>query len=178
MRQGQGRSREAIRWCGEAVAEAKQAGEKKALAHAYLILDWADISLGRLAEATRSPAALALYEELGDLDGQALTLNNMGARAYFDGRWDDALRLYERAQTARERLGDVVTGAEITYNIAEILVDRGRLTEAEELVRRSLRIWRASGQRPGIAYATRLLGRIELSPRPQRGGDAAPVPGA
>jgi tetratricopeptide (TPR) repeat protein len=161
VRQGQGRSREAIRWCTEGIEEARRAGEKKALAHAYTILDWADIALGRPAEATRSLAALALYEELGDLDGQALILNNTGAWAYFEGRWDDALELYERARVARERLGDVVVGAEIAYNVAEILVDRGQLTEAEEIVQRSLRIWRSSGQRPSVAYALRLLGRIE-----------------
>ena len=42
------------------IEDAKRASEKKALAHAYTILDWADIALGRPAEATRSPAALAL----------------------------------------------------------------------------------------------------------------------
>ena len=41
VRQIQGRSAEAVRRCREAIAEAELAGERRALAHAYHIMDWA-----------------------------------------------------------------------------------------------------------------------------------------
>ena len=159
VRQGQGRSAEAIMWCTRAVEEAKRAREKRVMAYAFTILDWAYIAAGRPEEATRSPRALALYEEIGDLDGQALVLNNLGASAYFEGRWDDALDLYRRALAARKRLGDVVYAADITFNIGEILVDRGDFAEAEQQIREALRVWRAAESPFGVAVATRMLGR-------------------
>ena len=85
-------------------------------------------------------SALALYEEIGDLDGQALVLNNLGASAYFEGRWDDALDLYRRGLAARKRLGDVADAADITFRFGEILVDRGDFAE-EEQIREALRVW-------------------------------------
>ncbi|MFN8187706.1 MAG: adenylate/guanylate cyclase domain-containing protein [Gaiellales bacterium] len=159
VRQGQGRSAEAIRWCESAIAEAERAGAKKPLAYAYCILDWAYIASGRPERAVYSTPALALYEELGDLHGQALVLNNLGGFAYFDGRWDDALALYQRALEARELLGDVGNVASITYNIAEVLLERGQLEEAEVLIRRSLRVRRALSDRLEIAESVRMLGR-------------------
>ncbi len=159
VRQSQGRSAEAIKWCTRAVEEAKRAREKRVIAYAFSILDWAYIAAGRPEEATRSPRALALYEEIGDLDGQALVLNNLGASAYFEGRWDDALDLYRRGLAARKRLGDVANAADITFNIGEILVDRGDFAEAEEQIREALRVWRAAESPFGVAVATRMLGR-------------------
>ena len=40
--------------------------------------------------------ALPIYEELGDLLGQANALNNLGVDAYYEGRWQEALETYER----------------------------------------------------------------------------------
>ncbi len=159
IRQSQGRSAAAIGWCTKAIGEAERAGEKRVIAYACSILDWAYIAAGQPENATRSARALALYEEIGDLDGQALVLNNLGAFAYFEGRWDDALDLYRRGLDARERLGDVANGADITFNIGEILVDRGELAEAEERIRHALRVWQAAESPFGVAIATRLLGR-------------------
>jgi tetratricopeptide (TPR) repeat protein len=170
VRQTQGRSADAIAWSRRAVGEAERAGNRKALAQALFILDWAHAELGRPGEANGSARALALYEDLGDLAGQAVVLNGMGGFAYWEGRWDDALELYRRGREACERLGDSVTAADGTYNIAEILVDQGRLEEAELLTREAMRVWRASGSRLRVAHAVRLLGRIaSRSSRPAEG---------
>ncbi len=160
IRHAQGRHREAIRWCEMAIAEAERAGDREALAHAYSLLDLARASLGIAGGHEYSWKALSIYEEIGDLGGQAIVLTNLGAYAYYDGRWNDAVELYERARKAEERRGDAVNAGLGTFNVAEILCDQGRLTEAERLLRQSLRVWRAAGLRYGIAKALSQLGVV------------------
>jgi class 3 adenylate cyclase/tetratricopeptide (TPR) repeat protein len=160
VRQGQGRNSEAIRWCREAIEQAESSEEWDALAHAYFILDWAYVDLGRYAEATNSLLALEIYERLGNLGRQATIWNNLGAFAYWGGRWDEALKLYEQGRQARLRLGDVVDAAMGTNNIGEILSDQGRLEEAETLFRDALRVWKAARFSQGVAFALSNLGRV------------------
>jgi tetratricopeptide (TPR) repeat protein len=136
------------------------AGDQEALAQAYYLLDWAYVDLGEPEKASYSEQALAIYRELGDLWRQAVVLNNMGAFAYWEGRWESALELYERAREAWRKTGDEVNAAYGTGNIAEILSDRGSLREAESLFHQALRVWRAAGHRSTVASATSQLGRV------------------
>jgi tetratricopeptide (TPR) repeat protein len=87
-------------------------------------------------------------------------LNNLGTGAYFEGRWDDAIDLYERGRLAHERIGDPVGAATGIFNIAEILSDQGRLDEAEPLLRKTLRTVRAAGERDTAGYVLSQLGRV------------------
>jgi class 3 adenylate cyclase/tetratricopeptide (TPR) repeat protein len=160
VRQAQGRHADAIRWCRSAIEEATAAGEREALAHAYYLLDWALVDLGRREEATHSEAALGIYDELGDLGGQATVLNNMAGLAYWEGRWDECLERYGLAREAWTKTGDQVNAAVATAGTAEILLEQGRLDEAERASREALRVWQAAGHRWGMAYATLLLGRM------------------
>ena len=160
MRRSQGRPRDAIRWCQLAIEEALASDAREALALAYSTQDSAYHSLGRSDVPLRSHDALEIYESLGDLGGQAVVLNNLGVWAYWDGRWDEAMSLYDRGREARERTGDPVNAAFGTINVAEILSDQGRLDEAERLAREALRVWKAAGDRDGVAFATSLLGRL------------------
>ena len=85
---GPGRARES-RWSGasEAITEAETAEDRDALAHAYRILDWAWMDLGRAGpgdpldrcarRSTRSSATST---------GQATAANNLGVAAYLHGR--------------------------------------------------------------------------------------------
>ena len=68
------------------------------------------------------------------------------------------MRLFERSKAARERVGDVVGAATATNNIGEVLLDRGKVREAEPLFREALRIWRGANYAVGIAVATSALG--------------------
>jgi class 3 adenylate cyclase/predicted ATPase len=159
-RQQQGRAREALRWSGRAIAEAESSGAIDALAHAYYTLDCAYAELGELEKATHLPRALAIAEELGDRAREALVYNALGAFAYWDGRWRDALELYAKAREARLATGDPVMAADGTYNIAEILIDQGRTEEAEPLLREALPVWRAAQYRASLALALVQLGRV------------------
>jgi len=160
VRLEQGQIREAIKWARRAIAEAETTEEKAALAQAYLTLDIALTELGEPADAPYAHLALTLFEQLEDLAGEANTLNNMGAEAYWRGRWDEARDLFERSQRARERMGDEVNAADGLNNVAEILSDQGRLDEAEALFRTTLRVRQAFNHRIGLAYAWSNLGRV------------------
>ena len=59
-----------------------------------------------------------------------------------------------------ESAGDAWSASFAKYNLGEILADRGRLDEAEPLLRRALRVWRASRAGPEAAEAMRQLGRV------------------
>ena len=149
VRQREGRVDDAIALCRRVIAETEHGadadqGLAASLAHAWFILDWALYDAGRPEEATHSDGALAIYERLGDLDRQAAVLNNLGGFAYHDGRWHDAVALYQRAAEASERAGDTANAAFGACNTGEVLSDQGRLEEARRQLQRALRIWRGS----------------------------------
>jgi class 3 adenylate cyclase/tetratricopeptide (TPR) repeat protein len=163
VRQAQGRSREAVRECIAAIESAVAVGDTATEAHARFTLDWAYVSLGRSEEAVHSARALELYVEAGDLTGQAVVLNNLGGFAYFDGRWDDAVDLYERARELRARTGNAVDAAIGMYNIGEVLFDQGHLSRAREYLTEADRVWRAADYVGGIGIAQMQLARLETA---------------
>ena len=166
IRQAQGRRLDGVEWLNRAIEAAQRAGEKEALAHAYFILDWALVELGRGSEAVHSEKALELYGELGKLGPQATIYNNLGLFAWWEGRWDAAVELYDKGRQLRIQIGDEVDAATGTHNIAEVLSDQGRLTEAQPMFEEALRVWRSSEYGTGVAYAVRSLGQVA-----SRGGD-------
>ena len=158
----QGRYGAAIELCEAAIAEGEAANAERPVAHACYVLDWALHDAGRPAEAVHSPRALAIYEQLGDLDHQAAVLNNLGAYAFHEGRWQDAVVLYRRAGNASARAGDAVNAAFGDCNVGEVLVGQGRLVIAEQLLRQARQVWRGTGYDSGVAFVTTLLGRAAV----------------
>ena len=150
----------AIDWCTRAIAEAEAAGELPALAEALRVRDWASMELGRLSDPANSERALAIYEELDDLHGQANTNNLLGMYAYWRGDWSGALDYYRRCMAIDQRTGNPVNVAFQRYNIGEIALDQGRLDEAEAQFRDAVSEWRAAGYRSGVATASAMLGRV------------------
>ena len=155
----QGEFRDCIEWCTRVVDEAGQLHDLPALAHAYYLLHLSHTSLRSPERAAFRGLALPIYEELGDLLGQANVLNNLGIDAYYEGRWQEALDLYERSKEARERIGDVVGAAQITNNIGEVKSDQGYLTTASELFEEARAVFETSGHRFLATLATSNLGR-------------------
>lgn len=158
IKQRQGKALEAIEWCRRTIEVAEGTSAREALAQAQYVLDWAYATLGRFDEAVYSERALAIYEELGNLERQGAILNNLGAIRYYQARWTEAVGLYERAEQVWERSGDRWSASFAVVNRAEILLDQGRLDEAEPLLTESLRIARASRSGPEIAETARYLG--------------------
>jgi predicted ATPase/class 3 adenylate cyclase len=156
----QNRRVESIAWCRRAEREARRGRAPDALAGAYKILDIALLENGEIEKANYSGRALAIYEELGDLRNQTITLNNLGLIAHDLSEWDRSRQLYERSLAVAEQIGDRSLGALVKYNISEILSDQGRYDEAEPLLREVLRVWRASGADADAAEAKRELARL------------------
>jgi class 3 adenylate cyclase/tetratricopeptide (TPR) repeat protein len=156
----QGRHRDAVRWCEKAIEQAEAAGDREALAWAYMVLDMVHIELGTRTADAYGQLALSIYEQLGNLPRQASLTLNLGGRAYYESRWSDAIALYEQARDLYARTGDTFACADATFNIGEIRSQQWRLPEAEALLQDARRMWRASGDRVGVAYATSELGRV------------------
>ena len=149
----QGHHARAITWCERAVAQAEQVGEKEALANALSVLDWAQMDLGRLEYPANSERALALMEDLGDLQGQGRMFNFLGLFAHQHGRWDEAVDLYGRAQDMARRVGNAVQLAMYENNMAELALHRGHVAEAGRIFKSAARTCRAAGHRSAEAYA-------------------------
>jgi len=172
VRQRQGNFEEMAEWCERAIEHAEAAGSRPGLAHAYYLLDMAYTRLGRPTTEYRD-LALPIYEEIGDLLGQAKVLNNLGVDAYYEGRWDEAVEFYGRCRAVAQRAGDVVYAAIATNNAAEILSDQGHLDDARAQFEDALRTFRASKFMIGVPTVTSNLGR--LAARAGRFDEAEPL---
>jgi class 3 adenylate cyclase/tetratricopeptide (TPR) repeat protein len=159
VRAGQGRGKDAIRWAERAIEEAEAVGERDALANAHYMIAWTRVNQGELGQGQHFERALAIFEELGDVLRQSDVLNYHGAMAYWEGRWGDAVDLYERGRQRAERAGDVVGAAIASVNIAEVLSDQGRLEAAEAPARDALRVFRAAQYSEQVSAGSRILGR-------------------
>ena len=172
VRNRQGRWADAVRLCRQAIAEAEAVGERRALARACYGLDWALRESGRPEEAEHSWRALEIYEELGDPEHESTVLNNLGMFAYFDGHWEDAVRLYSRSRESSERAGTPANVARTDCNIGEILSDQGHVDRAREYLERARRVWSGTGERHSVAFIDLLLARLAT----RRGDGRAAVP--
>jgi tetratricopeptide (TPR) repeat protein len=159
VRHMQGRYRDAQRACQAAIEAAKRSDARDVLAQALQLLDAGDVARGHFGGEPWAERALAIWEELGELSWQAKALNQLGIRAYFEGRWNDALASYRRAAATFEKVGDQWNAAIARCNVGEILSDQGRYTEADEEVRPALRLLQASGALSETAFALSVLGR-------------------
>jgi class 3 adenylate cyclase/tetratricopeptide (TPR) repeat protein len=167
MRAAQGKNAEAERACRWLIARAGQnelglgqtAEIRDALGRAYYLLDRVLVNTGRVDEAVNWKKALAIFEDLGDLWQQGAVLENTGTNLYFQGRWDEAVDLWERSRVVTLKTGDAVEAANLTNNVGEVLLDRGKVHEAELLFREVLRIKQAAGHVEKLAYAQFNLGR-------------------
>jgi class 3 adenylate cyclase/tetratricopeptide (TPR) repeat protein len=160
VRQRQERPHDALGAAAAAAEEAEAAGETAALARALSVTAWAQLMLDKPGAEALFRQALVLYEELDDLIGQTFITNNLGGLAYFEGRWNEALEYYERSRTGAARLGRTPDVGIAEGNMGEVLVNQGRLDEAEPALRSASRLLRASGYVFGAIFAEMQLGRL------------------
>ena len=160
VRLRQGEFQDCIKWSRSVVEQALTADDLSALAHAYHLLHLAYTSLGSPERVAFRGLALPIYEEIGDLLGQANVLNNLGIDAYYEGRWDDALDIYRRSRNLRDRVGDVIGAATATNNIGEIKSDQGHYEEAANLFDEVYSITSAAGALYLANLARSNLGRL------------------
>jgi class 3 adenylate cyclase/tetratricopeptide (TPR) repeat protein len=158
--QAEGRNADAIRTATLALTSAETSGSLESLASAHNTLAMALITLGRPGATGHWEEALGVFDRLGDLPGEAMIHLNLGAGAYLEGRWEDALAQYAPAREAYERLGDPASVALVRSNGAEILSDQGWFDGAESSWRETLRVWRASEDHYSLGFCYSHLGRL------------------
>jgi len=124
---------ECIERCRDIVEAALATDNQLQLANTYMLLHSAHTELGSPERVAFRGLAVPIFENLGDLQGQAIALNNLGIDYYYEGDWANALYVYEGSRVLFERIGDVTSIAMATNNIGEILSDQGKLEEAEQL---------------------------------------------
>jgi tetratricopeptide (TPR) repeat protein len=173
VRYRQGKLRDAVRTALDATTAARTSGDSAELAHAYFLLDAALTDLQDQRAVDYRDLALPIYEQLGDLVGQASVHNNIGIDAYYEGRLTDALASYERSLDCRRRAGDVVGAATAENNIGEVLSDLGRFDEAQPLFEEALAVWQRAPFPAGAARA--LVNLARLSIRRGRATEAGPL---
>ena len=160
VRQAQQKPRAAIQQALRAVEEAQASNERPALARAYSVLDICYRWAGQPERAVYAPRALAIYEELGDLNGQGVVHGNMGVEAYFDGRWDDAIEHYQKSRDAFRKNGNEVHAVYAESNMGEVLVNQGRIEEAKPLLEDAHRVFLASDWVDGASFVEVQLARV------------------
>jgi tetratricopeptide (TPR) repeat protein len=127
----QGHFAEGIRWARRSLDRARCSGEPKDVAYAHNMLAGSYMDLGAPKRAIRHlRSAVRIYDEIGDLPGQASANNNLGMCCYFLGALDAALHHYQVALQADRRAGDMVDAAIAHNNIGEVLLALGRPEEA------------------------------------------------
>jgi tetratricopeptide (TPR) repeat protein len=167
-RVNQGRYADARRWADRALAEAEAAPELDAQARAHLVLHLVELWSGGPQGEQHGEAALRIFEQLGDLTGQAHMLNNLAMRRFYAGHWSEALPMFARAAESFRRVGDATNAANADYNRADGLVKQGRWEEALPILENTLRVARAVGDEDLVALVRKEMGRAQ-----SRAGDIA-----
>ena len=157
----QGKHRQALEWCELALEVAGQAEGQTELAHGTYLLGTIHWHLGHLPDLIAcAQRSLDLYEEMGDLVGQAKTLHNLGIAYTESGDWMAAKRHFQRAIELEERLGNVHGVAKVTNSLGIILFYQGTLDAAARAYRKCLDIWEAIGFPIGVALSWSNLGEV------------------
>ncbi|HWC24701.1 MAG TPA: adenylate/guanylate cyclase domain-containing protein [Flexivirga sp.] len=136
----QRRATDALRWGRLGVQWAEESGDRTVIAHAYNALHLAYGASTVPEDRPYGQLALALYEQLDDLSGQALTVNNLAIDAYNNGRWDEAVDGFARVAGSFRRLGDDANEATALYNRADVLVTQHRHADALPVLDAALRL--------------------------------------
>jgi tetratricopeptide (TPR) repeat protein len=158
----QGHAREALPIAETAVEEGKRVGEFNALAHAYTALDGAYALLGQPEKAVHEKLALEMFRKNGNSRLAGIYGFNVGGQAYYNGDWDEALRLYFQAREDCLRAGDRNHAAYASVCVAELLIGRVEVDGAEELLIGARRVLRSSGFTAFALFAEVQLARCLL----------------
>lgn len=160
--QAQGSTAEALKWAEQAAHEAEDLDDPEIFADAYMVMAWSHGVLGKEGGEALMLKALEGHQRAGNRVRQAKVLGNLGATCYWEGRWDDAMTYYERGRDESLKVGNRFSAALNSMNMAEILSDRGELSEAEATLTQTLPVWKSAEYRYLHGYCMSMLGRVSL----------------
>jgi tetratricopeptide (TPR) repeat protein len=145
----QAKNEQSSEWCQKVRQIANQIDThegKRSMAQAYYL---EGAVLHRLGDLNRSvelcKESLVIYQEIGDVVGEARAFNNL-SNAYADlGEWDAALDALEKSLEINQRIGNIYEQGNVANNLAYIHLERGEWDQAQNLFIESNQIWKRIG---------------------------------
>ncbi|MFI1991761.1 tetratricopeptide repeat protein [Actinoplanes sp. NPDC020271] len=130
------------------------------------VLASAQRQLGDLLLYTRSDEepvawlqrALAEFERLGDLPGQARTMDRITFALYRQGSYAEALTMAEQHLTMAQDRSDLAAMSVALGHIGLVYINLGRLDEARDILRRALTTAEEAGDRQSMLLSSANLG--------------------
>src|SRR5262249_7034482 len=131
---------------------------------ASLLYSLALLALGeRLSDASSMLGrAQALFDELGDVHGLALTWSGLAVVDRLSGRYAEALVRDRDALAGFEQVGDLVGESHVRRDMAQIHMDQQRYDVAERLLREALAVCRTLGAHRVTAQTEYQLAELHL----------------
>lgn len=106
--------------------------------------------------------ALELQREMGDLEGVATTLNNIGLNYKLRGNYDKAIEYYEQTMQIDEELGKGNEIAITLNNIGMVYRGWGKYDKAIEYFERSLRLKSGLNDQAGVSKTLNNMGLVYI----------------
>lgn len=154
VRLRQGLYRDAIERCDLAIPLAESAEDMDLVGRAHYVRGRAASRIETGSGTEDAERALEIFEGSGDHLMQAKVLDMLGTEAYDRGLWDQALAFEERSAEQRELAGDAVGSAIAGYRRALVLVNQGKLDEAEPALQEIRAASKAANYPLGVAMST------------------------
>jgi tetratricopeptide (TPR) repeat protein len=138
-----GDQRRAASMANDSVTAAQQLGDNALLADAYTRLGLAVVAESPAEGHQSFEIALRLFDELGDVRGQARGYNHLGIAALFEARLDDAQHAFSRAIAVGRAAGVADVWGLASQNLGVLLQKRGEYDRARELFGDALALFAA-----------------------------------
>ncbi|QKQ72960.1 tetratricopeptide repeat protein [Nostoc sp. TCL240-02] len=107
--------------------------------------------------------SLALFEQIGYVQGKARTLHEMGRLKANTGEINEAIALYQQSLALFEQIDDVLGKAATLHNLGRLKVNTGEITEAIALYQQSLALTEQIGYVQGKARTLHEIGRLKAN---------------
>ena len=163
VRVEQQRPREAREWATRAMEAAGAVGEHETHVRALMLVDMVELQLGVPGLGARHREALEICVRYGLRSQEAKVRSNLGAMAYYAGRWTEAAQWYRSSRDVAIEAGSAFVAAQTDVNLGELLINQGHLDEAHEVLVSAVRVLRASGAVIFLAEGRLQLARVHLS---------------
>jgi tetratricopeptide (TPR) repeat protein len=145
----QAKNDQARLWCQKSRDIARQIDTHRgrlSLAQAYYLEGAVLQRSGDLPRSVeRCKKSLRIYQEIGDVVGEARAFNNL-SNAYADlGEWEKAMDALQQSLEINQRIGNIFEQGNVANNLAYIHLDRGEWDQAKDLFIESNQIWKKIG---------------------------------
>jgi predicted ATPase len=156
-----GRTEEALPHVHEALAIAREIGDRRCEAHILRLLGFLHQGKGRMSDALPClDSALAIAREVGDRDGEMLALHRLGLHHALQARMDEAPRPLEAALAIARELGNRMAEGDLLIDLGLLHKNTGRMEEALRHFMEAHAIHREVGNRRSEATVLNCMGVV------------------